>query len=657
MDKSMLKSLSTPAEEPEPAITTTHRDFDPERRILSHLAGRSRHANEAVRRLPACEAGLQTQDQFPYLSSDVAPLTQLGRDKAREASREALTTAPAAALEEEPRCMFVDDCQTGSQLRKAISHLFGRNKACTLRIPKQVWVYYCRKHYQRIRYRNAKTYPLNQMHLVKMQIRRLQRWSEENRRQGVGPYIKLWTLTLRKREQNRLDKEAGAADEGDDDSAEAQQSGSAAPEWIIERLGTGYTTEQILEVAGRLHREIENGTLSQVPEVEFLPDITESEVRNTARLVKSRKQAGTAITVGDIKGSKRKISEAADPVDEGSSSLPNQHNTDESWGPSRKRVRPGPPQADSHQSPYQMPLPSIAMSAYANNRTLLPSVGFQSAVPRTLPVVPAMQISPADHSERSDTHTHMQWPSPSEAQRHSPLDGFHSHDPQQYSAHYHLGADSAQPLPFQRGGGYHNYRRLPSISIHLAGGSDFHNRNLATPPHRASGAFSDSPRVPRPHHLRSCSANIPAAQPSLDNPRPAGSSGAAETGLASFDNRFVGSSTHELSTHGYPREHWNEPGHGYATGWPQGLAPQQQNYYAFYDQATRPQIDSLRAPTYFGASPGPAPTYLGPAPTYLDPTTLRATSEMTEHEGHRFANLRPHTDQVVTRVTEKARED
>lgn len=170
--------------------------------------------------------------------------------------------------EDEPRCMFVANCDTGSQLRKAISHLFGRNKSCTLKIPKEVWVYYCRKHYQRIRYRNARTYPSNQMDLVKVQIRRLQAWSESNKARGQAPYIKQWTLSLRKREQTRLEGGKAPADDGDED-----QAGSAVPDWIIQLVGDGYTTDRMLAVAERLHKEIADGLLSQVPEIEFLPDI------------------------------------------------------------------------------------------------------------------------------------------------------------------------------------------------------------------------------------------------------------------------------------------------------------------------------------------------------------------------------------------------
>ncbi|PHH68396.1 hypothetical protein CDD82_594 [Ophiocordyceps australis] len=189
---------------------------------------------------------------------------------------------------EDPRCMFVVNCDTGSQLRKAISHLFGRNKSCTLKIPRPVWVYYCRKHYQRIRYRNAKTYPANQMELVKVQIRRLQTWSDNNKSKGRGPFIKQWTLSLRKREQNRLENGKGGPDGGYEDQY-AAQGGCAVPDWIINLLGDGYTTERMLDIAERLHREIVDGVLTQVPEIEFLPDIVDDDAGVSSKPARARR--------------------------------------------------------------------------------------------------------------------------------------------------------------------------------------------------------------------------------------------------------------------------------------------------------------------------------------------------------------------------------
>ncbi|KAM0254947.1 hypothetical protein ACHAQJ_006255 [Trichoderma viride] len=636
MDQGMVKTLPTQAEEPEPIITSNYPNFDAKRSVLSHHhTMRNSHTNAVDNRLHACEADLQTQDQVSDPASDMASLAQSDRNMSRDVSLDALSPASAAPLEEEPRCMFVDDCQTGSQLRKAISHLFGRNKACTLRIPKQVWVYYCRKHYQRIRYRNAKTYPLNQMHLVKMQINRLQKWSDDNQRQRSGPYIKLWTLTLRKREQNRLDKEGGPTDEVDDDALEVQ-TGSAAPEWIIQRLGTGYTTEQMLQVAERLHQEIEDGVLGQVPEIEFLPDIIEPEGGNIAKLVRTRKQARTATAEGERKASKRKISENADySVNQSNFSLFNHHDTDEFKNTLRKRVRLGPLQADYRQQPLPVSLPSIVM----------PSAGSQSAVPRTLPAVPRMYAPSLDQAYGSDAYMHGL-----SSSRPGLPNGFYSHDSQLYAAHYQAGIDSTQPPPFQRDRDHHSHQRLPSISAHLSGASDFHNSNLAVPPYRTSGAFNDNPSMPRPPHLRSYSDNIPTTQPGLEYSRPASSSGATQSDLASFNNRATSSSIHVPNAHSYAREQRPESDHGYAPGWAQHLALQHQNYYpssSVHDQATpRSQMDTLRTPSY-----------LGPAPTYLDPTAHRTASERAEHEAHRHGNGWPHADQATTKATREIRED
>ena len=37
--------------------------------------------------------------------------------------------------------------------RKVVSHIFGRNKACTRKLPENLWRLWCRKHYQRFKYR------------------------------------------------------------------------------------------------------------------------------------------------------------------------------------------------------------------------------------------------------------------------------------------------------------------------------------------------------------------------------------------------------------------------------------------------------------------------------------------------------------------------
>lgn len=622
MDEAVPKSLPTQAEAPGPAIPSSYPKLDADRHVLSHQATRKGHTKEAIDRLHACEADLQSEDQVSDPASDIVPLTRQDHSMGGQVPLDALSARPTTPLEEEAQCMFVDDCQTGSQLRKAISHLFGRNKACTLRIPKHVWVYYCRKHYQRIRYRNAKTYPLNQMHLVKMQITRLQEWSENNRRQGSGPYIRLWTLTLRKREQNRLDKEGGLADEGDDDALEAQN-GSAAPDWVIQRLGTGYTTEQMLEVAERLYQEIQDEILTRVPEIEFLPDIVESDGGGIAKLIRTRKHIRTVAVEAQSRASKRKISEIANTVTQSRFTSFNQHDTGDFESPSRKRIRVGPLQAYQRKQSLPMPLPSIVM----------PSADSQYAVPRTLPAIPRMQGVPPDHTYGSDAYMHGL-----SSGRPGPPNGFYGHDSQQYAGHYQTGVGSAQPSLFQRDRDYHRqHQRLPSISDHLSVANGY----SAASPYRGSGSFNEGLNMQRPLHLRSYSANVATTQSGFEYPRLISSNGAVQPDLGPFDSRATANFS---STRGYAMEQRPDSSHAYTTGWPQSSASQQQNYYASssaHEHVARSQVDDRRTPTYYGS-------------TIHGATSKRAQHE---HEDVHYGNAWPYTDQAVTKAAKDVRED
>ncbi|CAK7202561.1 hypothetical protein SEUCBS139899_005285 [Sporothrix eucalyptigena] len=192
-----------------------------------------------------------------------------------------------ANLEFAPVCMYRGDCQTGSQLRKAISHIFGRNKLCTRMIPTGVWVHYCRKHYQRTRYRNGGEYPQRQIGLVQEQVRRVQAWSDSNVQQNRGPVLKDWSLSVRKREQLRLDSKVQASagkkrpfhDDGMEDEDldnfddRAEMSGTAVPAWVVEQIGDGYSTPSILAIVERLKNDIDQGRLQQIPDIEILPNI------------------------------------------------------------------------------------------------------------------------------------------------------------------------------------------------------------------------------------------------------------------------------------------------------------------------------------------------------------------------------------------------
>ncbi|KAF4627561.1 hypothetical protein G7Y89_g10595 [Cudoniella acicularis] len=187
-------------------------------------------------------------------------------------------------------CMYIPNCDTGSQPRKAISHIFGRNKMCTRLIPQHVWVHYCRKHYQRSRYRNPKEYAKLQCDLVQQQIRRVHEWSLNNTKNGLPGTVQDWGLAVRKREQKRLDNLGGAKrkrsaatfDHNDSDDGENGDGdngrghpvpATAVPEWLLGLCGKGYDTHSILEIFNRLHTEILADVMPCFPDIEILPNI------------------------------------------------------------------------------------------------------------------------------------------------------------------------------------------------------------------------------------------------------------------------------------------------------------------------------------------------------------------------------------------------
>ncbi|KAG8677009.1 hypothetical protein FPOAC2_03126 [Fusarium poae] len=162
-------------------------------------------------------------------------------------------------------CMAVENCTTGSVPRKVISHLFGRNKVCTRRIPERVWVCMCRKHYQRIRYRTGADFSVTQIGMVYEQIVRMIFWSRglenPNGTNQEGIAIRSWTFSIRRREVKRMADTNGR---------------DLVPRWIMQSLGEGKTHDEILDVVERLHHEIQQGTLKDVPPVEFLPEVVDA---------------------------------------------------------------------------------------------------------------------------------------------------------------------------------------------------------------------------------------------------------------------------------------------------------------------------------------------------------------------------------------------
>lgn len=431
------------------------------------------------------------------------------------------------ALKAEACCMFVENCNTGSQLRKAISHLFGRNKNCTQRIPKHVWVYYCRKHYQRVRYRNAKTYPLTQMELVKVQIHRLQAWSVKNQTDGHGSFIESWEFSLRKREQKRLDGENVPADDSDDENAGGSGS-TGVPHWIVQRLGKGYRTEQILEIVDRLYADLDSGRLTQVPEVEFLPNIVEEGNDGTSKPGRGRRNNSTASN--GPKTPKRKASDVTMIMEQmsGHHAYYGQHE-DQMAGqtsPSEKRMRV---EKASGISPPRMPtsflrpLENLPSRPGSSNRYMH---GAEHALPRAPHVVPKMHFGQGFYGAGPEDDRQ-----PSQQMRY-PFNGHPVGDDQGRAYFYELSSTYGQ-MPSQPDNAHeaaaHQFN-LPSMTPQMGaypGGRQ---------PHRSSSMAPSGYGPHRPMHQRSASAFTLADRRGTPYDRPSSSGPEGHIGHHGFDH-------------------------------------------------------------------------------------------------------------------------
>lgn len=202
--------------------------------------------------------------------------------------------SPYDFLNQSPKCSYCNICSTGSPLRKVVSHIFGRNKLSTRQIPKNVWVYYCRKHYQRSRYRNPRGFARQQVLLVKRQCERLQLWGG----------VKDWVIKVRRREELRMNREGDNGDDLDevDDELEENTAGeepepndggptsgessrrnsataatrrrssTGGNNWIMRHTGTEKTITDIYKLLEKIEVEVqENG--GKFPDVELLPNV------------------------------------------------------------------------------------------------------------------------------------------------------------------------------------------------------------------------------------------------------------------------------------------------------------------------------------------------------------------------------------------------
>ncbi|KAK4201407.1 hypothetical protein QBC40DRAFT_60070 [Triangularia verruculosa] len=213
-------------------------------------------------------------------------------------------------IDQPPACSVMTPCtlpDSQVNMRKSMSHIFGRNKSCTRAIPDHVWLMVCRKHYQRARYRSDMNYQSTLLQRIMIQVARIQVWSNDNERSGKEGILKDWTVAVRRREAKRIDdvgkdKRKGSkkrsraeveaeedemddADEPDLDAAIHQASSVPVPDWYQELCRDGYETLKVLEILAHIDKDMDAGVLSAVPDIELLPNI---EGAHTAKKAKTK---------------------------------------------------------------------------------------------------------------------------------------------------------------------------------------------------------------------------------------------------------------------------------------------------------------------------------------------------------------------------------
>ncbi|KAL8825447.1 MAG: hypothetical protein Q9191_004415 [Dirinaria sp. TL-2023a] len=171
------------------------------------------------------------------------------------------------------RCEFMKKCNTGSRdYRKVVSHVFGRNKKCTTQLPDECWIVYCRKHYQRTRYRTTKaqtqSYFNVQIDLISRQLTRMEAWG------GVLS----WCIALRKKEQDEIKQENAQlvqlrASGGLVDDAAVRRIQKCPDRFLLRHVGTNKTLTQVRQCLEAVRQEVERIGGHELPGFELLPNI------------------------------------------------------------------------------------------------------------------------------------------------------------------------------------------------------------------------------------------------------------------------------------------------------------------------------------------------------------------------------------------------
>ncbi|KAM0798986.1 hypothetical protein BDR22DRAFT_347971 [Usnea florida] len=188
------------------------------------------------------------------------------------------------------KCVAVATClASSSDHRKVVSHIFGRNKACTRELPQDLWIFWCRKHYQRKKYRAEKheNWHTTQLGLVHEQLDKFEDWGK----------IDTWTIALRKTEQIALDKE------NKDGIGYTNYISSCWERFLVPYLGANKSFAQIRDVLNVIENKFEEAEYKNrdvkhktFPGVEFLPYV--QQVKEAKKPTPKKESGYKKITLG-----------------------------------------------------------------------------------------------------------------------------------------------------------------------------------------------------------------------------------------------------------------------------------------------------------------------------------------------------------------------
>lgn len=169
----------------------------------------------------------------------------------------------------------------------------------------------------------------------------------------------------------------------------------------------------MLDIADKLHKEIADDMLSQVPEIEFLPDIVDDDEGSSAKPLRARRQ--NSANGGRSKTPKRKVADVPNMARQSSASgddaYSDPHEDEdgaELVSPSGKRARLGGVSGVAYRQPPDLaparPMHAYLMPAYGDGR------GGHGLPPRAAKVVPKMRPLECNHGFAQAEYDHQGQP-------------------------------------------------------------------------------------------------------------------------------------------------------------------------------------------------------------------------------------------------------